>query len=80
MVGPGEILVFSGTTKWTHLPGQPVGTVGNVTTLTAVAGTGRFAAVTGTVVANGSGVDVFGPGAGPGISHLDYAYSGNLCF
>jgi len=80
VVGPGEILVFNGTTTWTHIPGQPVGTVGNVTTLTAVAGTGRFAAVTGIVVANGSGVDVFGPGAGPGISHLDYAYSGNLCF
>jgi hypothetical protein len=79
VLGPNDLIMFSGIATFTPIPGQPLGTVADSLTLTATFGTGAYAGVTGTVNVTGVGRNLFGPGAGPGSTFFDIAYKGNIC-
>ena len=74
-----NILIFNGKTTLTPIPGAPVGTVSESTTLTVAGGTGKFAGATGVLHVTGTGFNVFGPKAGPGSGYFDVNYKGNIC-
>jgi hypothetical protein len=79
MVGPQDLIIFSGKATFTPIPGEPIGTVADALTLTAIGGTGVYAGATGVIEVKGVGRNLFGPYAGPGNTFFDIAYKGNIC-
>jgi hypothetical protein len=79
MLGPQDLIIFSGRAIFTPIPGEPVGTVADALTLTAIGGTGAFVGATGTIEVKGIGRNLFGPNAAPGNTFFDIGYKGNIC-
>ena len=79
VLGPQDLLVFSGVATFAPLAGEPIGTVSDSETLTVISGTGKYAGATGTIIVTGIGYNVFGPAAGPGSTFFDVRYDGTVC-
>jgi hypothetical protein len=74
-----DVIQFAGVGTFTPLPGEPIGTVSDARTLTAVGGTGKYAGATGTLNVRGIGFNLFGPNAGPGSTFFDVRFEGTIC-
>jgi hypothetical protein len=79
VLGPLDLLILTCKTTATPVLSAPVGTVSVSTTETVVGGTGKFVGASGTINLTGTGFNVFGPNAGPGSTHFDETYRGNIC-
>jgi hypothetical protein len=79
VLGPQDVIRFSGAATFTPIADAPIGTVSDSLTLTAVSGTGRYAGVSGTINVTGTGYNLFGPAAGPGSTFFEIRYRGTIC-
>ena len=79
VVDEQDILVFSSSTTFAPIPGEPLGTVDDERTLTVIGGTGNYAGATGTIDVTGIGYNLFGPNAGPGSTFFDVRFEGSIC-
>jgi hypothetical protein len=76
VLSPTDIIVFKGKATFTPSFMQTPTTFADELTLTAVAGFGRYAKVTGTINVKGTG---YGITEGPGKGYFDIRYKGTLC-
>ena len=79
MLGAQDTIYFTGQAVFTPIPGQPLGTVADSLTLTAIGGTGLFTGATGTLQVSGAGFNLFGPNAAPGKTFFDVGFTGTIC-
>jgi hypothetical protein len=79
VLGPQDILVFTCLTTGTPVPGAPVGTASFSSIYTVAGGTGEFVGASGTLNVTGMIFNAFGPNAGPGSTHSESTYTGNIC-
>jgi hypothetical protein len=79
VVGPQDLLIFTCKTTGTPVAGAPVGTVSFSSIYTVVGGTGNFLAASGALNVTGTIFNAFGPSAGPGSTHSESTYTGNVC-
>ena len=74
-----DLLIFNGSATFTPIANQPIGTVQDALTLTAIGGTGDYAGATGTIQVTGIGYNVFGPNAATGNTFFKITYRGRIC-
>ena len=76
VVGPQDVLLFSGNAVFTPIPGTA--DVEDHLTLTVIGGSGKYAGATGTLNVTGTGYNLL-PSPTPGTTFFDVRYRGTIC-
>jgi hypothetical protein len=79
VTGPNDLLQAAGVQDLVQVAEAPIGTVTSSAVLTISGGTGKYAGATGNLNLSGTGRNVFGPAAGPGIGTFDLVVVGTYC-
>jgi len=78
VVGPQDLIRFTGSAVFTPIPGTP--NVEDNLTLTVLDGTGKYAGATGTLEVTGTGYNLLAsPVPEPGKVYFDVRYRGTIC-
>lgn len=76
VVGPQDVLLFSGIELFTPIPGTA--DVVDKNTITVIGGSGKYAGATGTLDVTGTGYN-FLPSPTPGSTFFELRYRGTIC-